>query len=165
MRTLKHLVISLLISAMILGSVQTVPAYAKKKRAKAKVTTTVSKKKKVPKTPGEEVVEYAKRFLGNPYRYGGTSLTGGTDCSGFTMKIFRHFGKRIPRTSSSQRSAGKRVKSLRKAKAGDLICYSGHVAIYMGKNKVIHASNPKDGIKITRNAAYRRIVCIRRIVK
>jgi len=126
-------------------------------------STTGKKKKKL--TKGEKVVKYARRYLGNPYRYGGTSLTRGTDCSGFTMRIFQHFGKRIPRTSYSQRGAGKRVRSLSKAKPGDLICYSGHVAIYMGKNKVIHASNPRDGIKITRNAKYRRIVCIRRIVK
>lgn len=123
------------------------------------------KKVKLRMTKGQKVVRYALRFLGNPYEYGGTSLTNGTDCSGFTMKIFRHFGKNIPRTSSSQRSAGKRVKSLRKAKPGDLICYDGHVAIYMGKNRVIHASNERDGIKITKNAAYRHIVSIRRIVR
>ena len=162
---MKHLVISLLISALILGSLQAVPVYAKKAKAKTKVTTSSVSKSTVPRTAGQQVVDYARKFLGNPYRYGGTSLTNGTDCSGFTMKVFGHFGKSIPRTSRSQRSAGKKVKSLKKAKAGDLICYDGHVAIYMGKNKVIHASNPRDGIKITKNAAYRRIVCIRRIVK
>ena len=114
---------------------------------------------------GEQVVEYAKKFLGNPYVYGGTSLTHGTDCSGYTMRIFQHFGKRIPRTSSSQRHAGTRVSSLSKAKPGDLICYYGHVAIYMGNNKIIHASNPQNDICIRNNARYRSIASTRRIVE
>ncbi len=113
---------------------------------------------------GVAVVEYAKQFLGNRYVFGGTSLTKGTDCSGFTMGIYRHFGYSLPRTSSAQRSAGTRVGSLSEAKPGDLICYNGHVAIYMGGNKIIHASNAKDGIKISYNAAYRPIVAIRRII-
>lgn len=113
---------------------------------------------------GVAVVEYAKQFLGNRYVYGGTSLTTGTDCSGFTMGVYRHFGYSLPRTSSAQRSAGTKVSSLAEAKPGDLICYSGHVAIYMGNNKIIHASNAKDGIKISHNAAYRNIVAIRRIM-
>jgi len=113
---------------------------------------------------GVAVVEYAKKFLGNRYVYGGTSLTNGTDCSGFTMGVYRHFGYSLPRTSSAQRSAGTKVASLSQAKPGDLICYSGHVAIYMGNNKIIHASNAKDGIKISHNASYRNIVAIRRIM-
>mgnify|MGYP003187690280 CR=1 FL=1 len=106
---------------------------------------------------------YAKRFLGNPYRWGGTSLTHGADCSGFVMSVYRHFGKSLPHSSYAQRNVGRRVSSLSKAKPGDIICYSGHVAIYMGNNRVIHASNPRDGIKITKGAAYRSIVTIRRI--
>ena len=117
--------------------------------------TTVSK--------GESVVNYAKRFLGNPYRWGGTSLTRGADCSGYVMSVYRHFGKSLPHSSYAQRRVGRRVSSLSKAKPGDIICYSGHVAIYMGNNRVIHASNRKDGIKITKGAAYRSIVTIRRI--
>jgi len=113
---------------------------------------------------GVAVVEYAKQFLGNRYRFGGTSLTNGTDCSGFTMGVYRHFGYSLPRTSSAQRSAGTKVASLSEAKPGDLICYSGHVAIYMGNNMIIHASNERDGIKISYNAAYRNIVAIRRIM-
>ena len=113
---------------------------------------------------GVAVVEYAKQFLGNRYVFGGTSLTNGTDCSGFTMGVYRHFGYSLPRTSSAQRSAGTKVASLSEAKPGDLICYSGHVAIYMGNNKIIHASNAKDGIKISHNASYRNIVAIRRII-
>lgn len=113
---------------------------------------------------GVSVVEYAKQFLGNRYVYGGTSLTKGTDCSGFTMGVYRHFGYSLPRSSASQRSAGTKVNSLSEAKPGDLICYNGHVAIYMGGNKIIHASNAKDGIKISYNASYRPIVAIRRII-
>ena len=116
-----------------------------------------------PKSKGEEVVEYARRFLGNPYRWGGTSLTRGADCSGFVMSIYKHFGKSLPHSSYALRSVGKRVNGLKNAKPGDIICYNGHVAIYMGNNKVIHASNRKDGIKITNNASYRHIVTIRRI--
>ena len=113
---------------------------------------------------GVAVVEYAKQFLGNRYVFGGTSLTNGTDCSGFTMGVYRHFGYSLPRTSSAQRSVGTKVNGLANAKPGDLICYSGHVAIYMGNNMIIHASNAKDGIKISYNAAYRNIVAIRRII-
>ena len=76
---------------------------------------------------------------------------------------YRHFGKSLPHSSYAQRNVGRRVSSLSKAKPGDIICYSGHVAIYMGNNRVIHASNPRDGIKITKGAAYRSIVTIRRI--
>ena len=77
--------------------------------------------------------------------------------------LYRHFGKSLPHSSYAQRNVGRRVSSLSKAKPGDIICYSGHVAIYMGNNRVIHASNPRDGIKITKGAAYRSIVTIRRI--
>ena len=114
---------------------------------------------------GQQVVNYAKKFVGNPYRWGGTSLTKGADCSGFVQSVYKHFGKKLPRTSSSQRKAGTKVSSLKKAKAGDIICYSGHVAIYMGNNKIVHASTRKTGIKISNNAAYRKIVSIRRIFK
>lgn len=113
---------------------------------------------------GQQVIDYAKRFLGNRYVYGGTSLTNGTDCSGFTMRVYEHFGYSIPRTSTTQRTAGKAVSSLSTAKAGDIICYSGHVALYMGNNQIIHASNARDGIKISYNAAYRPILTIRRII-
>lgn len=113
---------------------------------------------------GQKVIAYAKKFLGNRYVYGGTSLTNGTDCSGFTMRVYQHFGYRIPRTSASQRSCGKKVPNLKSARAGDLICYYGHVALYMGNNQIIHASNARDGIKISYNAAYRPIAAIRRVI-
>lgn len=117
---------------------------------------------------GQKVVNYAKKFVGNKYKYGGTSLTKGADCSGFTMAVYKKFGKRLPHSSSAQRKVGKKVKGgLKNAKPGDIICYSGHVAIYMGNNKIVHASNsapyPKGGIKISNNARYRKIVTIRRI--
>ncbi len=113
---------------------------------------------------GESVVAYARRFLGNPYVYGGSSLTHGTDCSGFVMSIYRHFGRSLPHSSYALRSVGRGVSGgIKNARPGDIICYSGHVAIYMGNNRVIHASNPSTGIKITNNASYRHIVGIRRI--
>ena len=112
---------------------------------------------------GQAVVNYALNFVGNPYKYGGNSLTNGIDCSGFVKQVYAHFGVSLPRTSSSLRSVGKKVGSLSKAKPGDIICYSGHVAIYMGGNKIVHASNKKDGIKISNNAAYKSIITIRRI--
>jgi cell wall-associated NlpC family hydrolase len=120
--------------------------------------------KKVSKTTGSQIVSYAKKFVGNPYKWGGTSLTKGADCSGFTQSVFKHFGISLPRTSSEQRSVGTKVSSLKNAKAGDLICYYGHVAIYMGNNKIVHASSAKTGIKISNNAAYRSIASIRRLV-
>ena len=128
------------------------------------VTTKYLSKTKVTVSKGQQVVNYAKKFLGNPYVYGGTSLTKGADCSGFTQSIYKHFGYKIPRSSSAQRSAGTKVSWSNK-KAGDLICYYGHVAIYMGNNKVIHASSKKTGIKTTSPANYREVACVRRIVK
>ncbi|MCI6857737.1 MAG: C40 family peptidase [Eubacterium sp.] len=113
---------------------------------------------------GQQVANYAVQFVGNPYRWGGSSLTNGTDCSGFVMSVYRKFGKALPHSSYEQRRCGKKVKGgLRNAKAGDIICYSGHVAIYMGNNTIVHASNPRDGIKITYGVAYRSIVAIRRM--
>lgn len=115
---------------------------------------------------GADVANYALNFVGNPYRYGGTSLTGGTDCSGFTKGVYSKFGVSLPRTSSAQRSAGKLVCygwDPSKAKAGDLICYSGHVAIYLGGGKIVHASNRKSGIKVSNKVNYRTVVCVRRI--
>ncbi|HIX67147.1 MAG TPA: C40 family peptidase [Candidatus Anaerostipes excrementavium] len=118
---------------------------------------------------GQKVVNYAKKYVGNKYKYGGTSLTKGADCSGFTMAVYKKFGKKLPHSSSAQRRVGKKVSGgIKKAKPGDLICYSGHVAIYMGKNKIVHASNkakyPKGGIKVSNNAKYKKILAVRRLV-
>ena len=110
---------------------------------------------------GQAIVNYACQFIGNPYVWGGTSLTNGTDCSGFTQGVYAHFGYSIPRTSGSQRSAGYAV-SYSEAQPGDLICYEGHVAIYMGGGTIVHAANESVGIT-TGCATYRTILSVRRI--
>ena len=112
---------------------------------------------------GSSVVDYATQFVGNPYVWGGTSLTNGADCSGFVQSVYANFGISLPRTSYEQQYAGTEV-SYADAQPGDLICYGGHVAIYMGNGRIVHASNSVDGIKISDNAAYRRIVSVRRLV-
>ena len=111
---------------------------------------------------GKEIASYACNFIGNPYVSGGTSLTNGADCSGFTQSVYKAFGYSLPRNSTSQRSAGKEV-SYAEAQPGDIICYPGHVAIYIGNGKIVHASSAKTGIKIS-NALYRSVLCVRRIV-
>lgn len=111
---------------------------------------------------GITVAEYAVEFIGNPYVWGGTSLTKGVDCSGFVMKIYEEFGVTLPHSSAALRKQGYAVDGLENAQPGDLICYSGHVAIYIGDGKIVHASNEKDGIKVS-EAAYRKILAIRRI--
>ncbi|MGN0466105.1 MAG: C40 family peptidase [Lachnospiraceae bacterium] len=116
------------------------------------------------KTTGQKVVNYALKFVGNRYVYGGTSLTAGTDCSGFTMGVYKNFGYNLPRTSTAQRSSGRAVASLAQAQAGDLIFYSGHVAIYMGNNKIVHAANSRRGIVAGDSATCMKIIGIRRIV-
>ena len=128
------------------------------------VLTKYLSKSEIKVTKGEEVANYALKFVGNPYVYGGTSLTKGADCSGFTQSVYKHFGYNIPRTSGDQRSAGTKVSWSNK-KPGDLICYYGHVAIYIGNNTVVHASSKNTGIKTTSPANYREVACVRRIVK
>lgn len=117
---------------------------------------------------GAAVVAYAKQFIGNPYVYGGNSLTNGIDCSGFTQQIFGHFGYSLPRTSGAQASSGVGI-NYSEHRAGDLIVYPGHVAILTGDGGIVHASNsapyPKGGIKYTANALYRSPIAVRRIVQ
>ena len=110
---------------------------------------------------GQAIVSYACQFIGNPYVWGGTSLTNGADCSGFTQAVFAHFGYSLPRTSGEQRSAGYAV-SYSEAQPGDLICYEGHVAIYKGGGSIVHAANESIGIT-TGSATYRSILSVRRI--
>lgn len=111
---------------------------------------------------GLQIASYACQFVGNPYVSGGTSLTNGADCSGFTYRVYSDFGYSIPRTSYAQRSIGTGV-DYANAQPGDIICYSGHVAIYIGNGKIVHASTVSTGIKIS-NAQYREILSVRRIV-
>lgn len=111
---------------------------------------------------GQDVVNYASQFIGNPYVWGGTSLTNGADCSGFTMKVYEHFGISLPHSSLLQRSCGKEV-SYANAQPGDLICYSGHVAIYAGNGRIVGAQSSRSGIT-TANATYRTILSVRRVL-
>lgn len=110
---------------------------------------------------GSDVVAYAAQFLGNPYRWGGTSLTKGADCSGFVMSVYAHFGVSLPHSSYSLRSCGKSV-SYSEMKPGDIVCYDGHVGIYAGGGKIINAFNSKSGIVYT-DVNYDTIITIRRI--
>lgn len=116
---------------------------------------------------GKQVAKFACQYIGNPYVYGGTSLTSGADCSGFTYRVYSEFGYQLPRTSTQQRSVGVGV-SYSEAQPGDIICYEGHVAIYIGGGLIVHASNskpyPSGGIKVSQ-AQYRTILSVRRIVK
>ena len=114
-----------------------------------------------------ELCQYAKQFVGNPYVWGGTSLTKGADCSGFTLSVFKKYGISLPHYSVSQSQMGTKV-SLSEAKAGDLVFYAkgntvNHVAIYLGNGQVVHASSPRTGIKIS-NVGYRTIHSIRNII-
>ena len=111
---------------------------------------------------GRAVANFACRFVGNPYVYGGTSLTNGADCSGFVMSVYANFGVSLPHSSSALRSVGYGV-SLADAQPGDIICYSGHVGIYVGNNTIVHASTAKTGIKYTSPANYRQVLAVRRI--
>lgn len=111
---------------------------------------------------GKKIAKYACQYIGNPYVYGGTSLTKGTDCSGFTYRVYKDFGYSLSRTSAAQRNNGKGVE-YKDAQPGDLICYDGHVGLYIGGGYIVHASNPKSGIKVSK-ATYRTILAVRRII-
>ena len=113
---------------------------------------------------GQTVASFAQRFVGNSYVWGGTDLNRGADCSGFIGSVYRSFGYKLPRSSYDLRSAGKKV-SYSEKQPGDIICYDGHVAMYIGNGQIVHASSRKTGIKISPRANYRRIICVRRIVK
>ena len=111
---------------------------------------------------GKNIAAFACKFIGNPYVPGGTSLTNGADCSGFVFSVYGEFGIKVPRTSYELRSAGKEV-SYSDAQPGDVVCYPGHVGIYIGNGMIVHASTVKTGIKIS-SANYRDFITIRRIV-
>ncbi len=111
---------------------------------------------------GKDIANFACRYVGNPYVAGGTSLTNGADCSGFTFAVYKEFGISLPRTSTAQRGAGREV-SLSDAQPGDVVCYAGHVAIYIGGGRIVHASTPSTGIKYG-NVNYKPVITVRRIV-
>lgn len=111
---------------------------------------------------GKSVADFACQFVGNPYVWGGTSLTNGADCSGFVMSVYANFGVSLPHSSAADRNVGYAVGGIENAQPGDIICYSGHVAIYIGNGQIVHASTSKTGIIIS-NATYRSILSIRRI--
>lgn len=111
---------------------------------------------------GSDVINYATQFIGNPYVWGGTSLTNGADCSGFVMSVYAHFGYSLPHSSAAMAGCGRGV-SYSEAQPGDLICYSGHVALYMGGGRIVGAQSSRTGIT-TQNATYRTIIAVRRII-
>ena len=111
---------------------------------------------------GRAVANYALQFVGNPYVWGGTSLTNGADCSGFVMSVYKNFGVSLPHSSAADRRVGAAVNGLANAQPGDLVCYSGHVALYIGNGQIVHASTSKTGI-IVSNANYRTPLSVRRI--
>lgn len=115
-----------------------------------------------PASNGQAIVDYACQFIGNPYVWGGTSLTDGADCSGFVQSVFAHFGISLPRTTYDQIYAGVEV-SYDQAMPGDLICYDGHIGIYIGNGQIVNAQNPEQGIGIS-TATYTTILSVRRIV-
>ncbi len=116
---------------------------------------------------GKQMAKFGCQYIGNKYVYGGNSLTDGIDCSGFTGQVYKHFGYSLPRTSYAQHSVGKEV-SLESAQPGDLVCYSGHVGLYIGGGYIVHASNskpyPKGGIKVSK-ATYRTVLTVRRVIE
>ena len=112
---------------------------------------------------GSSVAEFALQFVGNPYVYGGTSLTNGADCSGFVMSVYENFDVSLPHSSSADRSVGTEVAGgLSNAQPGDIVCYSGHVGIYIGNGQIVHASTEETGIKVS-DADYRTPITVRRI--
>lgn len=133
---------------------------AAKAEAEAKAKAEAEAKEKA--SSGQAVVDYACQFIGNPYVWGGTSLTNGADCSGFVQSVFAHFGISMPRTSYEQRSAGVAV-SYDQAIPGDVVCYDGHVGIYIGDGQIVNAMNPAQGIGIS-PATYTTILAVRRVL-
>jgi cell wall-associated NlpC family hydrolase len=138
--------------------------------AKKKAQTSVSSSYKATNISGQAVVNYAMQFNGNPYAHGGTSLTNGADCSGFTQSVYKHFGINLPRNAVAQASVGKYV-SINNIQPGDLVFYSGnggksitHVAIYIGNNKIIHARTPSKGIGVTPLTGGMVLMTIRRVL-
>lgn len=112
---------------------------------------------------GQQVISYASQFIGNPYRWGGTSLTNGADCSGFLMSIYRNFGVSLPHSSSAMAGVGTQVSGLGNAVPGDILVYAGHCGIYLGNGRMLSALNSSTGIIIS-SASYKAIKAIRRVL-
>lgn len=131
-----------------------------------KKTKSANKTKTVKNSKGTQISNYAQKFVGNPYVHGGTSLTNGADCSGFTQSIYKKYGKSLPRTVAAQAKVGTKV-SFSSLQPGDLVFYSNggstptHVAIYIGNGKIIHASTPSSGIKISTVNIMKKVVARR----
>lgn len=137
-------------------------ANASKEKSSSKDSSGSSKSYSSPSGGGgSSVANYACQFVGNPYVYGGSSLTNGTDCSGFVMSVYAAYGISLPHSSSALRGVGYGV-STSDMQPGDIVCYSGHVGIYIGNGSIVHASTPSSGIKIS-TAYYRDILAVRRI--
>ncbi|MEG0918737.1 MAG: C40 family peptidase [Anaerovoracaceae bacterium] len=126
------------------------------------ITTEGGMEAEAARVKGTQVVSYAKKFVGNPYVYGGNSLTNGTDCSGFVKLVYKKYGEDLPRSSYAYRSVGRSV-SYSQARPGDIVCYSGHVAIYAGNGKIVHAARPGKGICVG-PATYTSILTVRRVI-
>ena len=111
---------------------------------------------------GIDLANFATQFVGNPYVWGGTSLTNGADCSGFVQAVYANFGVAMPRTSSAMRSAGTEV-SYSEAVPGDVVCYDGHVGIYVGNGQIVNAIDEAHGIGVS-SATYANIITVRRLL-
>lgn len=144
------------------AAVRAANAAADKKSGKKNSKSNESGAKVAVSGRGSSVASFATQFVGNPYVYGGTSLTNGADCSGFVMSVYANFGVSLPHSSGALRGVGANVGGLGNAQPGDIVCYSGHVGIYIGGGQIVHASTAKTGIKIS-NAGYRQVLSVRRI--
>ena len=126
--------------------------------------SSVSELDSVSGSKGQSVISYARQFVGNPYRWGGTSLTNGADCSGFVLSVYAKYGVGLPHSSSAMRGVGTGV-SVKDMKPGDIVCYRGHVALYAGNGRIVHAANSRKGI-IESDINYSgNVVAVRRIFK